>query len=186
MEYEVIVVGAGPAGIGCSLALRRTGIEDVLVIEGNKIGSSFRRWPEQMRLVTPSFHGNPFFQTDLNAVTPDTSPADFIQQEHLSGEQYANYLNALAIHFKLTVQEKEKVAKITPDTDGYTINTNKGTYHCKAVIWAGGEFSLPKSGAFQGSEHCVHSSVFRNWEDYRARMHSLSAATRAASTLRLI
>ena len=94
MDRDVIIVGAGPAGIGCALALRRAGIYNVLVLEANEVGSSFLKWPAQMRLITPSFHGNPFFQTDLNAITPDTSPGDYSQKEHLSGVEYAKYLKA--------------------------------------------------------------------------------------------
>lgn len=169
MSFDVTIVGAGPAGIGCALALQRAGIRDILVLEADKIGASFRKWPQQMRLITPSFHGNPFFQTDLNAITPDTSPADFCQQEHLSGEQYADYLFAVVRHFDLPVNQQERLTKLTSSTGGYTVETNKGTYESKTVIWAGGEFSLPKTGNFQGAELCAHSSVFRNWEDYQGQ-----------------
>lgn len=169
MEFEAIIVGAGPAGIGCGLALRRAGVERVLLLEANQIGSSFRRWPEQMRLITPSFHGNPFFQTDLNAITPDTSPADFFQKEHLSGDEYADYLCAVVQHFGLNVAQKEKVEELTPESDGYSIQTDKRTYRSKIVIWAAGEFSRPKMGSFAGAELCAHSSVFRNWEDYQGK-----------------
>ena len=106
MDFEAIIVGAGPAGIGCGLALQRAGVEQGLLLEANQVGSSFRRWPEQMRLITPSFHGNPFFQTDLNAITPDTSPADFFQKELLSGEDYADYLSAVVQHFNLNVKQQ--------------------------------------------------------------------------------
>ena len=60
--FDTIIVGAGPAGIGCGLTLQRVGIKNVLLLEVKTVGSSFRRWPEQMRLLTPSFHGNPFFR----------------------------------------------------------------------------------------------------------------------------
>ncbi|MGB0259137.1 MAG: NAD(P)/FAD-dependent oxidoreductase [Coraliomargarita sp.] len=167
MDYEVIIVGAGPAGLGTRLALQRAGVERVLLLEADRVGASFRRWPEQMRLITPSFHGNPFYQTDLNAITPDTSPADFAQKEHLSGKEYADYLAAVVRHFDLEVQEQEKVLEILPESDGYTVRTEKGIYRSKTVIWAAGEFSRPKTAAFVGAEHCAHSSVFRNWEDYQ-------------------
>ena len=72
MKCETVIIGAGPAGIGCALALRRAGVERVLVLEAESVGASFSRWPEEMRLITPSFHANPFFQTDLNAVNRDT------------------------------------------------------------------------------------------------------------------
>lgn len=139
----------------------------MLVLEADRIGASFRRWPEQMRLITPSFHGNPFYQTDLNAITPDTSPADFFQKQHLSGREYADYLVAVVSHFPLNVHEQEEVLQLIAEPNGYTVQTEKGTYQAKAVVWAGGEFSNPKSGTFPGAEYCVHSSVFRNWEDYQ-------------------
>ena len=167
MDSEVIVVGAGPAGIGCSLALQRAGVERVLILDAGQIGTSFRRWPKQMRLITPSFHSNPFFQTDLNSITPDTSPGDFFQKEHLSGEDYATYLDTVVRHFNLKVQEQEKVSQIVPEGDGYSVQTEKGTYRTSVVVWAAGEFSNPKPGAFPGAEYCVHSSVFRDWEDYK-------------------
>ena len=167
MDYDVIIVGAGPAGIGCALSLQRAGVEDVLLLEADRIGGSFRRWPDQMRLITPSFHGNSFFQTDLNAVTPDTSPADFFQKEHLSGRDYANYLATVVSHFRLNVREQEKVQEVDVEENGYHIQTKKESYHSKVIIWAGGEFSLPKIGAFEGSKLCAHSSVFRNWEDFK-------------------
>jgi len=169
MDFDVIIVGAGPAGIGCASAMRKAGVEKVLLLEAEEIGASFRRWPEEMRLITPSFHGNPFFQTDLNAITPDTSPADFYQKEHLSGNQYANYLHAVAKHFKLNVRENERVLQIQPESGGYAVQSNKETYRTRIVIWAAGEFSQPKAGTFPGVDHCVHSSVFRTWADFKGK-----------------
>ncbi|MGB0414899.1 MAG: FAD-dependent oxidoreductase, partial [Coraliomargarita sp.] len=45
MDYEVIIVGAGPAGLGTRLALQRAGVERVLLLEADRVGASFRRWP---------------------------------------------------------------------------------------------------------------------------------------------
>jgi len=167
VNFDVIIVGAGPAGIGCYLTLQRAGVENVLLLEAKTIGASFLRWPEEMRLITPSFQGNPFYQTDLNAITPDTSPADFFHKEHLSGREYAEYLQVLADHFKLDLCENERVLQIIPESSDYSVQTEKATYRSSVVIWAGGEFSLPKLGSFTGAEHCAHSSVFRTWSDFK-------------------
>lgn len=167
MQVDVLIVGAGPAGIGCGLALRRAGVEKVLVLEADRVGSSFDRWPEEMRLITPSFHGNPFFQTDLNAVTPDTSPADLFQKEHLGGREYAEYLRALVAHFGLKTHENERVLRIQPDDGGFRVDTKRACHPAKAVIWSGGEFALPRHKAFSGAELCAHSSLFRSWTDFR-------------------
>ncbi len=169
MQHKIIIIGAGPAGIGCALALNRAGIEDIVILEANCVGSSFRRWPKQMRLITPSFHTNSFYQTDLNSITPDTSPADFFQKQHLTGKEYADYLRTGVAHFGLNVREQVKVSQITPGREGYCVHTDKENYKAEIIIWAGGEFSLPKLKSFEGAELCAHSSVFRDWNDYQGK-----------------
>lgn len=161
-----IIVGAGPAGIGCALALNRAEAEAPLILEADRVGGSFRRWPQEMRLITPSFYSNPFFQTDLNAITPDTSPGDFARSEHLSGSEYADYLSTAVDHFGLRVSENEKVLQIEPTGDVFKLRTSKGSRYAKTVIWAAGEFSHPRREVFPGSELCPHTSDFRSWDDY--------------------
>lgn len=108
-----------------------------------------------------------FFQTDLNAITPDTSPADFFQKEHLSGREYADYLQAVAHHYDLNVHENERVLQVLPEKGGYSVQTSKARWFAPFVIWAAGEFSYPRQGGVPGAEHCAHSSVFRTWRDFR-------------------
>ena len=67
-------------------------------------------------------------ETDLNSITPVTSPADFFQKQHLTGSEYADCLRTGVAHFRLNVQEQEKVSQITPEGDGYCIQTVKDTY----------------------------------------------------------
>ncbi len=165
-SFSTIIVGAGPAGIGCALALDRAEADASLILEAETIGSSFRRWPKEMRLITPSFHSNPFFQTDLNAITPDTSPGDFARSEHLSGREYADYLNTAVDHFGLKVSENEKLLELLPQSDGFKLKTSRRTRYAKTVIWAAGEFSHPNRELFPGSELCPHTSDFRSWDDY--------------------
>ena len=59
LSAQVIVVGAGAAGIGAAQALKDFGVRDVLILEGSQeIGGSFCEWPAEMRLITPSFNHN--------------------------------------------------------------------------------------------------------------------------------
>jgi len=85
LSKEAVIVGAGPAGLGCALSLRRRGVENLLVLERVRVGASFSGWPREMGMITPSFHSNSFLQTDLNAIHPETSPADLHGCEHPSG-----------------------------------------------------------------------------------------------------
>uniref|UniRef100_UPI001C2FF9A0 NAD(P)-binding domain-containing protein n=1 Tax=Pantoea sp. GbtcB22 TaxID=2824767 RepID=UPI001C2FF9A0 len=57
---DVIIVGAGPAGVGIAATLRQIGVQDVLIIDRYEIGASFIRWPAETRFIPPSFYSNPF------------------------------------------------------------------------------------------------------------------------------
>ncbi|CAM5208852.1 hypothetical protein CDEN61S_03806 [Castellaniella denitrificans] len=74
-RLDVAIVGAGAAGIGMALALQKVPGLKFGVLEAGRVGESFRRWPAQTRLITPSFHSNPFGLADLNAVNEPGSPA---------------------------------------------------------------------------------------------------------------
>ena len=168
-KRKAVIVGAGPAGLGCAVLLKLMGIEadDLLVIEAKAIGSSFAAWPKEMRMITPSFPSNGYHQTDLNAITPDTSPAFSLGKEHPSGLEYAEYLRSVVQHYELPVQENSKVMEVTPvEDDCFVLQTESGErIHTQYLIWAGGEFSAPRLQAFTGSELCLHNSQINTWDD---------------------
>ena len=65
VSTNVVIVGAGPAGLGCAALLKQMGINDndMFVIDAKTIGSSFKNWPKEMKMITPSFPSNGFHQT---------------------------------------------------------------------------------------------------------------------------
>ena len=162
--FEVVVVGAGPSGIGVSIILKKMGI-NFTVLERNDVGSSFLKWPKQMKLLTPSFFGNTFKMIDLNAITYDTSPALTLQTEHPSGQEYSAYLKKLSEHYELPIQNNVNVESVLKTKDGFVINTNKGKLDTTFLVWAAGEFQYPKNNSFPGSEHCIHNSLIANWDE---------------------
>jgi len=161
----VLIIGAGPAGIGCALALNACGIQ-TLIVDAKGVGASFAAWPKQMRLITPSFHSNSFGSVDLNALSPETSPADFLHTQHPDGVDYARYLKALVIHYKLLVNAPTLVTQIIPLQDGtFEVQTNHGRHHAKHVIWAAGEFSRPDKSSIRGADLCLHNSQVKDWDE---------------------
>lgn len=164
-EVDVVIVGAGPAGIGTALALKQVGI-DAVILDAGRVGASFLGWPAEMRLITPSFHSNPFLQPDLNAIQPDTSPADLLGVEHLSGEQYAAYLQAVVDYYLLWVREYEKVTGIEPVDSGFVVHREGADpLAARQVIWAGGEFQRPRIPAIPGVANGLHTASVEAWAD---------------------
>ena len=192
-ELDVIIVGAGASGIGVGLML--TGLfglepDRVLLIErGSKVGDTFRKWPKEMRFISPSFNSQGWTQSfDLNSVAYGTSPAFTLHAEHPTGAQYADYLEALAETNELNVKTDTEVLSIKPFDDGFDmdaqtlseqkagfeveIRPSKGGITTKLrsrfVVWAAGEFQYPRAMTeplFPGSELCRHNSSVRSWSD---------------------
>ncbi len=161
---DVVIVGAGPAGIGMAMELGKVPGLEFEVLDSGKIGESFRHWPKQTRFITPSFYSNPFGLTDLNAVDANTSPATFAGRQHLSGNQYADYLTSVANSAQLPVVCDCKVLEVNPDPDGgFHIVTEHGERFSQFVIWATGEFQFPDLNPFPGGEYCLHYAHIKDW-----------------------
>lgn len=163
--FDVVVVGAGAAGVGIGIVLRELGVERFTLLERAEVGASFARWPAEMRFITPSFPSNGFGLLDLNAVALDTSPAIGLQTEHPSGPQYATYLRTLADHFQLPIRTGVAVRGVAraPGGEGLIVITDGGTVASRFVVWAAGEFQYPWTNPFPGAEHCIHTATIRSY-----------------------
>ena len=168
-QTSVVIVGAGPAGLGCAVVLKQMGIkaDQMLIFDAKTIGSTFEAWPKEMRMITPSFPSNGYHQTDLNAITPDTSPAFSLGKEHPSGAEYAQYLRSVAKHYDVSVQENTRVMAVDNHSqDSFVLKTDTGEMvHTQYLIWAGGEYSAPRLTPFKGSEFCLHNSQIDSWDN---------------------
>ena len=162
-DFDVVVVGAGPAGVGVGVILKHLGVERFALLERDQVGASFARWPEEMRFITPSFPGNGFGAMDLNAVALATSPAFTLGKEHPSGAEYAAFLEAVAEHFELPVRTGVEVEAIEPRRRGFRLRTSEGEIRSRFVVWAAGEFQYPRMNGFPGAGECVHSSAVPSW-----------------------
>lgn len=164
-HMRVAIVGAGPAGLGVARVLRDLAIPDVWVLERDKIGQSFLNWPSETRLLTPSFPGNAFGITDLNAVSYDSSPGWSLRREHPDGSDYARYLRNAAMAFGINVQCGVEVQKLEPEDEGFALVTKQGKFIADFVIWACGHFGAPSDGGLPGAELARHYSQVRSWGD---------------------
>mmetsp|Transcript_291 Transcript_291/g.643 ORF Transcript_291/g.643 Transcript_291/m.643 type:complete len:604 (-) Transcript_291:145-1956(-) len=181
-DVDVLVVGAGAAGVGCALMLTQTfGLETsrVLLAErGAGAGESFRRWPAEMRFISPSFNQQGWTDSfDLNAVAHGTSPAYSIHSEHPTGKEYAKYLAAIVDTHGLEMRKLTEVTAVravgkqnplfsvdlrSKAEDG---KETTETLSARYVIWAAGEFQYPRlvQEGLVGSENCLHNSQVHSW-----------------------
>jgi thioredoxin reductase len=172
-RHDVLIVGAGPAGLGCAVALKACGVENLAILDRREVGASFEHWPAQMRMITPSFHSNPFGQVDLNAITPQTSVADYLGREHPSGSDYARYLRAVADYYQLPVESGIEVSAVKKKGREFIVETSEGPRRARFVIWAAGEFFHPHRGGIVGAELCRHNSEVADWSELPGVEHAI-------------
>ncbi|MFV0433394.1 MAG: NAD(P)/FAD-dependent oxidoreductase [Leucobacter sp.] len=161
---DALVIGAGPAGVGTALAL--AAVDDLAfgVLERGKIGQTFLDWPAQQTFLTPSFTGNGFGATDLNAIHPETSPAFTLGVDYPSGAEYAKYLRSVARHFEVPVLNDTEVTAVSRHELGFEVFCSRGPVLARSLVWAGGEFGHPLEPRIAGSGLTDHSSGAAAWE----------------------
>ena len=113
---DVVIVGAGQAGLAASACLSRQGI-DHIVLERQEIGASWRRqrW-DSFCLVTPNWTvrlpGQAYDGTDPDGFMP--------------GRDFVTFLETYADRFALPVQGQTEVRAATPENGGWVLETSAG------------------------------------------------------------
>lgn len=148
-DFEVIIIGAGAAGIGMAMTLKCAYMKTskLLVLEqGPSIGTSFRQWHKHTRFISPSWPGAAYGVQDLNAVFPDTK---IDSAQHPTGDEYADYLEAAASQHKMNIKFNHKVTRIeeSQDEPGHIVHVEgcEKPFTATCVIWCGGEWGSPAS-----------------------------------------
>ncbi len=182
--FDVLVVGAGPAGLGVGVALKHAGVSNFQILDRETVGASFEAWPRGMQLITPSFPANSIGMLDLNSIAIGTSPGFSLSLEHPSGGAYAAYLRSVAEYFELPTRSQTEVYSLQDTENGFELDTSAGTLRAKHIVWATGEFQFPNIPDFEGAELGTHNSRVSCWSEIAklGRNRSLSSgATRVVS-----
>jgi thioredoxin reductase len=165
-SFDVSIVGAGAAGVGVGAVLADLDLDSYAILERDEVGASFQQWPDEMRLITPSFPSNSFGCRDLNAVTKDTSPGYGLDSEHPTGEEYAEYLQEVVDFHDLPLRTGVEVESVDRYDHGFVLDTTAGVIQSRFVIWAAGQFGHPDDDPFPGASHCVHNSRIGSWSTF--------------------
>jgi putative flavoprotein involved in K+ transport len=155
---DVLVIGAGQAGLALGRHLQRQGTGFLLVDAGDRIGDVWRsRW-DSLRLFTAAeYDGLP----DL----PFPAPAG----SYPGKDAVADYLEDYARTFELPVRLGTRVSRLSR-TDGlFTAETTTGPLTARQVVVGTGPFSAPRvpdlaAGLSPGVVQ-LHSSAYRRPED---------------------
>ncbi|HZU12518.1 MAG TPA: NAD(P)/FAD-dependent oxidoreductase [Chloroflexota bacterium] len=154
-RVEVVVVGAGHAGLSTSYFLSRAGIEH-LVLERGLVGEKWRGCWDSFYLNT----ANGAFNLPGAAYAGDEPDA------FLSRDETVRCLEEYAVSFQAPVRTRTRVVAVTHSADRYVVETDQGSVEARAVVVASGYFArprIPSSAADLAPDIVqVHSSAYRN------------------------
>lgn len=156
-EYDVVIIGAGQAGLSMGYYLKRNNIKFIMLESQERVGNSWRNRYDSLVLFTPrKYCGLPELNFPGN---PDGYPTKDETTTYL--EQYAKVMN-LPIQFHTEVRKLEKDV----DANRFLIDSNQGKYVSKAVVIAIGPFHSPFIPEFSKDlskdVYQIHSSKYRN------------------------
>ncbi|MBO1583200.1 NAD(P)/FAD-dependent oxidoreductase [Bacillus sp. XF8] len=154
---DVIIVGAGQAGLAMGYYLQKGNYNFVLLDEEKRIGDSWRNRYDSLQLFTPrAYSALPGMRIDGN------------QNEFPTKDEIANYLEAYAQRFSLPVRLDTNVFKIRKSGNEFEVYTLKEVLRSKRVIIASGAFGQPFippiSQNLSNDIFQIHSSQYQSLE----------------------
>ena len=125
---SVVVIGAGHAGLAMSRRLTERSIDHV-VLERGEVANSWRteRW-ESLRLLTPNW------QSQLPGMAYDGDDPDGF----MTMPEVVNLISTYAEGISAPVHVSTTVTSVSPIAGGYVVETDRGSWRCKAVVIASG------------------------------------------------
>lgn len=137
--YDLIIVGAGPAGISATLTAKKLGLS-TLTLEQDTLGGTVYSFPRSKIVMTAPMDLSLYGKVKLF----DTSKDELL---HIWNEALGKN--------NLSVQEKTKVDAIVPLEDGlFKVKTNSGAeYFSQYVLLAIGRRGTPRKLGVPGEDH---------------------------------
>jgi NAD(P)H-nitrite reductase large subunit len=159
---DILVVGAGPAGLATSACLRRQGLAHVVLEREERLASAWHRHYDRLHLhTTKTYSGLPMMPWPKNA------------PRYPAREQVVAYLQAYATAHQVAPRLGVAVHAVERSGDQFTVNTSAGVMTPRIVVMATGYNGVPKLPSISGLDRfhgsAVHAGVYKNAAPYRGK-----------------
>lgn len=136
-RHDVVVIGAGQAGLSVGYHLKRQGIDHVILDGAARVGDVWRNRWDSLRLFTPAkFDSLDGFRFPANR---DAFPTK---------DQMADYLESYASTFELPVRLDARVESLRKANGRFRVVTKNGAYEADHVVVAAASYQKPRRPEF--------------------------------------
>jgi len=139
-SFDLIIIGAGPAGLSAAESAEREELS-YLVIEKGTIADTIRKYPV----------GRTMFSTP-NEVEMHPGSLKPIKEKPSREELLSHYIH-FVLDNNLRVNTDERVEHVSGDVSiGFTVRTNRGEYKAARVLFAIGAMEFPRRLNVEGED----------------------------------
>lgn len=159
-HVQVVVIGGGQAGLSVGYCLARRGLSFVILESNARVGDSWRKRWDSLRLFTPAKYdgliGMPFPAPAFSFPTKD---------------EMADYLESYVRRFDLPVCTGIKVGRVWRDGARYVVEAGDRRFGADHVVVAMATFQAPRIPEFAQQLDAgivqIHSSQYKNQAQLR-------------------
>jgi indole-3-pyruvate monooxygenase len=159
---DLLVIGAGPAGLAASACLRHEGLAHVVLEREATVGSAWRRHYDRLHLHT----------TKTYSALPMT-PWPKSAPRYPSRDEVVRYLQGYAAEHDVAPRLGVTVHAVKRRGDRFVVDTSAGVMSPRFVVMATGYNGVPNLPSVPGLEHfrgtTVHASDYKNAAPYRGK-----------------
>jgi len=154
-RLQTIVIGGGQAGLAVGYHLARHGLPFVILDANERVGDSWRKRWDSLRLFTPA---------QFDALPGMRVPAP--NHAFITKDEMADYLETYAQRFALPVRTGTRVDRLSRDESGFVVTAGDRTLHAEQVVVAMSNYQQPRVPEFARDLAPdivqVHSIDYRN------------------------
>ncbi|MHB8904627.1 MAG: NAD(P)-binding domain-containing protein [Melioribacteraceae bacterium] len=133
-EYDIVIIGAGPAGISASLAAKEKELRTI-TLEQDSLGGTVYSFPRKKIIMTAPMH------------LPLHGKVKYTEMTKI---ELLTLWNEVLMKNKISIQENERVLSIEKHEYYFVVKTNKKTITTNAVLLAIGRRGTPRKLGVEG------------------------------------